>query len=183
MQEPVDQWLNNKDEQGENILEKFYKNQEKYAFPFQMIAYISLLHLIRETVKKHPGKIIITERCPHTDKYVFAQMLYDDKKIETVCYNIYNSWFDAYLEDFSFEKVIYINADPETCYDRIGKRSRQGETIPLAYLQRCHTYHEKWLKNGKYNVTELDGNQEFEHDKEIFDKWKQIIKELYCQKN
>ena len=28
-----------------------------------------------------------------TDKYVFAQMLYDSKKMEKIEYEIYNKWF------------------------------------------------------------------------------------------
>jgi len=39
--EPVKEWEGIKDKQGENILTKFYKDQEKYSFSFQMMAYIS----------------------------------------------------------------------------------------------------------------------------------------------
>ena len=42
LQEPVDMWNTIKDSNGETILSKFYGNQEKYAFSFQMMAYIHL---------------------------------------------------------------------------------------------------------------------------------------------
>lgn len=39
MREPVDVWQSICDSLGESILSKFYKNPEKYAFPFQIMAY------------------------------------------------------------------------------------------------------------------------------------------------
>ena len=45
LQEPVDDWNSIKTSDGITILEKFYSNQEKYAFSFQMMAYISRLAL------------------------------------------------------------------------------------------------------------------------------------------
>jgi deoxyadenosine/deoxycytidine kinase len=28
---------------------------------------------------------------------------------------------------------------------RITKRGREGESIPLHYIQKCHDYHEAWI--------------------------------------
>ena len=97
LQEPVDEWQSIKDSKGEDILTKFYSNQDKYAFPFQMMAYISRQALLMKTVDENPGAIIISERCIHTDKNVFAKMLYEDGKIEEVCYTIYNKWFETFI--------------------------------------------------------------------------------------
>ena len=38
LQEPVHLWENIKDEDGNNMIEKFYSNQEKYSFAFQIMA-------------------------------------------------------------------------------------------------------------------------------------------------
>ena len=38
--EPVAIWESITDNQGVNIIEKYYANQSKYAFSFQMMAYI-----------------------------------------------------------------------------------------------------------------------------------------------
>ena len=62
VQEPVDIWNTIKDDNNETILEKYYKDQEKYAFSFQIMAYISRISILRKTIKKHPNAIIITER-------------------------------------------------------------------------------------------------------------------------
>ena len=81
LQEPVSIWNTIKDENGVTILEKFYNETEKYAFQFQMMAYISRLSILREAIKNKKAKYIITERSIYTDSNVFAKMLYDDKKI------------------------------------------------------------------------------------------------------
>lgn len=163
LKEPVDEWSKIKDESGATILEKFYADQEKYSFPFQMMAYISRLNLLKETIKNIKDKmdkiyekhedysvklktIIITERSLFTDKMVFAKMLYDCGKIETINYQIYLNWFNSFADDFKINKIIYVNANPDICHERIGKRHRDGEDkISIDYLRNCHTYHENML--------------------------------------
>lgn len=157
LREPVDSWNDIKDKNGETILSKFYGNTKKYSFSFQIMAYISRLALLRETVRNNPGKIIITERCVNTDKNVFAQMLYDDGNIEDVDYQIYLRWFDEFVNDFPISGYIYVNSPPELCSERIKKRNRNGEVIPQSYLERCHDYHEKWLKTVNTNIYTIDG--------------------------
>ena len=157
LQEPVDIWATFKDKEGMTILEKFYGNQKKYAFSFQMMAYISRLQILKETVRKHPSSIILCERSIWTDRNVFAQMLYDEGKIEEIDFQIYNKWFDCLSEDFSLDGVIYLKTSPKICKARIATRNRKGESIPLEYLEKCNEYHMNWLKN-RDNVEILDGN-------------------------
>ena len=151
--EPVTTWEKIKDQNGNTMLKKFYADQEKYAFPFQMMAYISRLKMLRDIVKsvsleKDKHFIIITERSLYTDKYVFAKMLYDNGKIEHVNYQIYLNWFDTFSKDFPIEKIIYVKTSPEICHKRILKRSRIGEdVIPLEYLQSCNHYHDTMIKS------------------------------------
>jgi deoxyadenosine/deoxycytidine kinase len=171
LKEPVDEWSKIKDENGITILEKFYENQEKYSFSFQMMAYISRLKLLKETVQELtksikkitqqiivnyendeetylavPTYIIITERSLFTDKMVFAKMLYDTGKIEHINYQIYLNWFNTFADDFIVNKVVYVRTDPEICYQRIDTRHRDGEdNIPIDYLKSCSQYHENML--------------------------------------
>ena len=78
--EPVDEWEKIKDENSQSILENFYLYQEKYSFPFQIIAFISRLTILRKIYQENKNCIIISERSLYTDKLVFAKMLHDDKK-------------------------------------------------------------------------------------------------------
>jgi len=148
LKEPVGVWETIKDHAtGENILEKFYKNQEKYAFPFQVMAYASRLTMIRNAIQENPNcSVIICERSLEADKNIFANMLHDDGLIEDINYQIYSSFCKEYARDFGLDGIIYIDADAEVCHNRINKRSRQGEGgISLEYLQKCKKYHDKWL--------------------------------------
>ena len=144
LQEPVDVWNTITDEDGKTVIECFYADNKKYAFAFQMMAYISRLANIKNALKQNYD-IIFMERCLNTDRNVFAQMLYDDKKINEIEYKIYNKWFDEFLADFPNIIYIYLKTDPVVASERIMKRSRLGETIPLEYLVKCHEYHNKWL--------------------------------------
>lgn len=203
LREPVDDWEKIKDVDGNTMLKKFYADQEKYSFAFQMMAYISRLKILRDTVNKivsernqllnqkfnnlHvnyyeqenyfklPEYVIITERSLYTDKYVFAKMLHNQGKIEDVCYQIYLTWFDEFAKDFPIHYSIYVNTDPEKCYERIHKRAREGEElIPLVYLKDCHNYHEEFLDENKGVKTRklvLNGNIDIYENKKIVEKW------------
>jgi len=161
VQEPVNEWSKIKDKKGETILEKFYADQHKYAFSFQMMAYISRLALLRNVVRENPDAIIITERSVFTDRKVFAKMLYDEGKIEDVDYQIYLKWFDEFIEEIPITGLIYVTTTPEKSKQRVDLRARVGESIPLPYLQRCHDYHESWIKNIKKQVCLFNGNVDF----------------------
>jgi deoxyadenosine/deoxycytidine kinase len=182
LKEPVDEWENITDPAGQTMLQKFYGDQEKYSFPFQMMAYISRLSLLRNAIKENPGITIITERSLYTDRFVFAKMLFEMGKMEDVCYKIYLKWFDDFAEECPIFKVIYVRAQPEICHGRILKRSRTGEEgIPIDYLKRCHDYHEDMMANPAFSRNTdlvLDGNIDIFENKGALDEWLADIKEF-----
>ena len=173
LQEPVDIWKTIVDETGVTILEKFYEDQKTWSFAFQMMAYISRLSILKKTIKENPNSLIITERCVHTDRNVFAKMLYDSKKINEIEYAIYLKWFDEFLEETPVHGIVYLDVTPETCFERIAKRAREGEAIPLEYLKECERYHKDWISNLDYSTTlfTLDGNPDSEKNPEIINLW------------
>jgi deoxyadenosine/deoxycytidine kinase len=183
LKEPVDEWEKIKDENGETILKKFYADQEKYSFPFQMMAYVSRLKVLRDTLKtiktdtEDKNVIIITERSLYTDKMVFAKMLYDSKKIEHVNYQIYLNWFDTFSDEFPVNKVVYVKTSPDKCYQRIVKRSRTGEeNIPLEYLTSCSIYHDNMLDKENQECVcldqlILDGNVDIYENENQVNEW------------
>lgn len=171
LQEPVDEWHTITDKDGESILSKFYADQTKYSFAFQMMAYISRLALLKRTVEEDPNAIIITERCLYTDKNVFAKMLYDSGLIEEVEYAIYLRWFDEFQREYPISGYVYLSTSPETAYERVKKRNREGESvIPLEYLTRCHQYHDHWLSEvTNENILQLNADDDIDkiHEKII----------------
>ena len=185
LKEPVDEWEQIQDSSGNTMLQKFYLDQEKYSFSFQMMAYISRLATFKQAVKENPDAILfITERSLDTDKHVFAKMLYESGKIESVNYQIYMKWFHTFADDFPIQQVVYVRASPEICYDRIKKRSRTGEnSIPLNYLIKCHVYHEDMMDKESIgcicqNQLILDGDIDIFQNKEKLTSWIHQIREF-----
>ena len=171
LKEPVDEWSKIKDENNITILEKFYIDQEKYSFPFQMMAYISRLKLLKDSIKEikdtendfETKYVIITERSLYTDKMVFAKMLYDTCKIEYINYQIYLNWFNTFADDFSVNKIIYVKTEPE-------------DNIPIDYLKSCSKYHDNMLdKNLSECVCKdqivLNGNNNIYENESILNEW------------
>lgn len=167
LDEPVALWNQVCDKDGVNILTNLYKDIRANAFKFQMMAYISRLSLLRKAVKNPKIKLIITERSVETDRNVFAKMLYDVGDISHDEFQIYTLWFDEFLTDVPLSGIVYINASPEVCLVRIGKRARAGETIQFDYIQRCHQYHEDWIHNKNCALLELPANQDISESPRI----------------
>lgn len=175
--EPVDDWESIKDQNGTSMLQLFYQNQNKHAFAFQMMAFVSRLSKLKEAIAKNPNAIIITERSLHTDKMVFAQMLRDSNNIAFEHHQIYLKWFDTFSADYSINKIIYVNTPPEICYERIATRSRNGEsTIPLDYLTNCHAYHNNMINKFSKNCVckdqiVIDGSGNIYKNENLIDLW------------
>ena len=145
--EPTCEWEQIKDDKGVPILTNLYKDVKRFAFRFQMMAYITRLKKIRQALRTPKVKLIITERCLLTDAHVFAKMLYDDGKIEQDEYDIYTRWFDEFAKEVEPSCIIYFKASTEVCMKRIQKRNRPGENISFDYLEECNKYHNEWLNS------------------------------------
>jgi deoxyadenosine/deoxycytidine kinase len=174
LQEPVNMWEEIKDENGESIIKKFYENQKKYAFSFQILAYTTRLSILRDALNNNPNcKAIICERSLEADKNIFAKMLYDDDIIEEINYKIYEKFFDIYSEKYRIDGIIYLSSTAEICYDRILKRARNGENnIPLEYLQKCKKYHDEWLNNdNNINILKIDTTESVTYENDNGVEW------------
>jgi deoxyadenosine/deoxycytidine kinase len=170
--EPVEQWQTIKDTNtDETIIEKFYADQDRYAFSFQMMAYITRLSIIRKTMKENPNAVLISERCLDTDRNIFAQMLFENGKISDIEFQIYKKWFEEFKSDIT-QRHIYITTPTELCHSRIKQRNRKGEEIPFDYLQECDLYHQTWLN--KPSVIRIDGRESF-NEPAVFERMMQQL--------
>lgn len=179
LREPLDEWEGITDDNGTSMLKLFYEDQKQHSFSFQIMALITRLALLKEAIKNNPNSIIITERSLYTDKMVFAKMLYDTKNIESHNYKIYLKLFDTFVFDYKIDHIVYVNTSPEICYERIAKRSRDGESnISLEYLTKCHEYHNEMLSDDSLFKDQwiYDGNIELHKNKANFDILIQKIK-------
>ena len=150
--EPVDEWMTLKDEEGTNLLERFYGDQEKWSFAFQMNSFISRVKKIQDADK---GKILFVERSVYTDKHCFAENCYESGMMNKIEYDIYNRWHEWLTNNFTVkpDAYIYLRTAPEKSHERTQKRCREGEDgIPIEYLRTLHEKHEKWMEDEKLRV-------------------------------
>jgi deoxyadenosine/deoxycytidine kinase len=148
--EQVKEWSEIKDNDGKDILSLFYQDKKKYSYIFQSYVLFSRIHHLLDTIRQNPDAIIICERSHFTDLYVFAKTLHETSDISDIEWKVYNVWHSKIRELFNItiSGIIYIQTDPEICYNRIKIRSRTGEeTIPLDYLQLLDKKHNDWLIN------------------------------------
>ena len=170
IQEPVDEWMSIKDDNDVNLLDHFYKDTKKWAFPFQMTTFITRVQKISNLPENETSFI---ERSVFTDRYCFAENLYETGYLNEIEWKLYTDWFAWLGNTFQFtpDLYIYLKTTPETCFTRLKKRSRNEETgVSLEYLTQLHQRHEKWLNNGvSEKVITIDANIEFETDLKRFD--------------
>jgi len=166
-QEPVQEWMKM------DLLDKFYKDIDRWSFAFQMNCFISRSHQVD---KLEEGKNFI-ERSVLSDR-IFAQNCLNNGNMDPIEFEIYNKWSTWLYERVckKVKNIIYLRSSPEVSYERIKKRNRDGEeTIPLEYLKQLHRLHDEWLiDNEELNVLILDADK-LKLDKVTFD----VIKDKF----
>lgn len=147
IEEPVENWKAIQNEEGENILGLFYKNSKEYAYLFQTIVFKTRMMSI-----EHPQTKLVrfSERSIWTDKNIFSKSCHELGLMNTIQKNTYDLWFE-WLENKISRKpdgIIYLQADPAICLERVHKRDRLEESsVTLDYLTTIHQKHEDWLTN------------------------------------
>lgn len=162
--EPVDEWTSTMVD-GVSMLETFYNDKKKYGFSFQMYVLQSRVkHLMNALSTVPDDAVVIIERCPMTDKNIFAEMMYQSGIFSDYEYYVYNTWY-SFLIDMvpPLNGLIYLQVEPGICVDRIMKRNRDGEElIDLHYIQTLNDKHNKWLINEAEKsvipITVINGN-------------------------
>lgn len=150
VKEPVDEWIQLKNNYNENILEVFYKDKKRWSFTFQMNTFLSRIKLLENIIKNNPNKLIFTERTVQTDKNCFASELNDQNNINELEWKIYNEYYKWLTDKIDINPcaIIYLQVDPIISCERIKKRLRTGESlIELEYLEKIHFKHENWINN------------------------------------
>lgn len=169
--EPVEEWINIRDENGKNLLETFYNDKLRWSYTFQNIAYITRMDKIISMIENSEKKIIILDRSLEADLNTFAKMLYDEKFINEIEWNAYNKWNNFFNKHFGNKfkhKIIYLRCSPNISLERIKIRNRESEkNISFEYLQLVHNYHESWLFNNS-NVLIIDADKDFVNNVQNF---------------
>ena len=174
--EPVGDWLNMKNEKGESLLSLFYNDMSRWCYTFQNCALLTRLMETHRIVKSWDGitPVIVTERSIMTDRYVFADMLHRQGKMDDLEWQLYLKWFDYFAKDVPVKGVIHLTTIASTSKDRIGIRGRKGEEdIPLQYLKDLDEQHSKWIQESHLPTLEVttDEGHSIDEAVEKIDKW------------
>lgn len=163
IEEAVDEWA--------PYLEAFYKDMNKNSLLFQM-------KVLQHHMKNKENIFKIVERSPLSCIHVFGQNLLDNKQISNLDMKLMidmNNDFGWYPQN-----IIYINTPPSICYERIHKRSRDNEIIPLSYLESISNLYDKMYinKNTNLNISNIyivDGTKD---EADLSNDIKNIIRNL-----
>jgi deoxyadenosine/deoxycytidine kinase len=171
IQEPVGDWLTMKNADGESLLSLFYKDTARWSYTFQNVALLTrLMHTNELLASWTPDKpsVIVTERSVLTDRYVFAEMLHRQGKIDELEWTIYNKWFNYYAKDIPVKGIIHLATSASTSKERIGIRGRTGEEgIPLSYLADLDDQHNAWIAESHLPTLQISTEPGFAIEKTL----------------
>ncbi len=174
--EPASKWQHIGDG-DENLLDKFYKDTNRWAYTFQTYAFITRIIEQEAQLKQCVSGVQVLERSVYCDRHCFAKNCYEMGVMQPLEWQLYQEWFNWLVDGYTAKPTgfLYLQVAPEVCYERLRKRDRAEEAgVPLEYLKRLHEKHERWLVQ-KEDVTPqlhdvpvlvLPCNKDFEHNED-----------------
>jgi deoxyadenosine/deoxycytidine kinase len=186
--EPCAEWQNIN---GHNLLDEFYKDIKRWAYSFQLYAFLARIEAIEKKMATNNNPFFIAERSIFADRYVFAQTCYEIGNMTDLEWSMYTKWFDFTIARKSKKLlpsgIIYLKTDPLVSFERINLRDRLEEkNIPLEYLKALDYNHNLWLIK-KENIHELIKNipilvincdNDFENNSKIWENMVSLIQEF-----
>ncbi|WP_174220859.1 deoxynucleoside kinase [Borrelia turcica] len=132
-----------------SILDKFYKDKSRWAFPVQINFLNERFKLIKAIFRTKGG---ILDRSIYGDR-VFATLLNEGGYMSDDEYRIYLDLLDNMLEHSQIPALmIYLDCSVDEAERRIKNRNRSFETgIPREYLDNLNTKYLSWYDN--YNLS------------------------------
>ena len=155
--EPVGLWSTLTDEKGKSLLELFYEDKRRWAYTFQNFALLSRAKALTETIVSTKKTVIITERSPLTDRFVFAEMLRGSGDLTELEWTLYLRWYDSFTKDIPMTGIIYLGTDVARSADHIVRRGRAGEEgMAVDYLKALDHQHRSWLDSTDLPVLKIN---------------------------
>lgn len=187
--EPIELWQNI---DGYNLLQKFFLDQERWAFAFQSYIVATRIDQLHDAMAYNHGKIQCIERSVFSSRYCFAQNLFDTGKMSDLEWALYQKLWDRDMHDEIRKPAgfIYLRTPAEICFKRIEHRGRnEEEPISLSYLKQLEKKHDDWLlhassidqKLSQVPVLVIDNQKDFVKDIDLQGKYIQSVKKFIEQ--
>ncbi|MFA5307224.1 MAG: deoxynucleoside kinase [Candidatus Babeliales bacterium] len=145
IQEPQESWSSQA--YGQSLLENFYKDAQRWAYTIETLALVTRVkHHMATQALKLPFSLM--ERSVYSGHYCFARNGYTSGFLSPLEWDVYSRMVDVLVHQHCKPPhgFIYLQAQPEICFERIQRRQRHGEShITLEYLKQIHNFHEKLL--------------------------------------
>lgn len=129
-------------------LEKFYENPKRYALEMQFWLMSRRFEMHEEAIRHiwKTGQTVIMDRSIYGD-WVFAKKNWLDGNIEDIGYKSYVKHRDVMNKHLLVpHTVVWLQAHPSTCQERIAERGRDCEKeIPADYLRGLHALHSELM--------------------------------------
>lgn len=177
VEEPTAQW---QEGFAANMLDLFYSDSHRWAFTFQICAFVTRAKTWDEVTKLTDSQRVILERSIYCDRYVFAENCYRTGLFSETEFQLYCGMWDFTVAQYCDEPdaILYLRTPAEVCLNRIYDRGREEEKgIPLDYLQQLENLHDDWLLDNPKTIM-LDGENHWSAEEVIA----QIYDSVYAQK-
>jgi deoxyadenosine/deoxycytidine kinase len=158
IEEPTSTW---REGFAANMLGLFYEDPQRWAFTFQICAFITRAKTWSEVLALTNHSKVLLERSIFCDRYVFAENCYRTGLMAEAEYQLYRGMWDFLVNNYCVQPdiILYLRTPAKTCMDRISVRGRAEETgIPLEYLEQLEALHDEWLLNHPKAIV-LDGER------------------------
>ena len=158
IEEPTSTW---REGFAANMLGLFYEDPQRWAFTFQICAFITRAKTWSEVLALTDHSKVLLERSVFCDRYVFAENCYRTGLMAEAEYQLYRGMWEFLVSNYCVQPdvILYLRTPAKTCMERISVRGRAEETgIPLEYLEQLEALHDEWLLNHPKAIV-LDGER------------------------
>ena len=162
VEEPVSQWQNLG---GENLLEKFYQDPERWGFTFEFYSMLSKIKCLMKAADSEKN-IIIIERSILSNK-IFIDLSKEMNKLNDLEYGMLINTYNFYKQNVYpiLNGIIYLNTPVDLCVQRIIQRNRGGENnLDKNYLLMLKEKFDELSNNSTIPTLVIDGNFDLERD-------------------
>jgi deoxyadenosine/deoxycytidine kinase len=167
IEEPVEAW---QEGFAANLLDAFYRDMKRWAFTFQITAFITRAKTWKEVLARTNHSRVVLERSIFTDRYVFATNSHRLGGMTDAEWQVYCGLWEFLVSNYCVEPdcILYYRTPAEVCVERMKSRGRSEEAgVSLEYLQQLEALHDQWLLEHPRAVT-LDGTKSWSAE-EVWD--------------
>jgi len=164
VEEPVGEWQN---VGGENLLELYYQQPDRYAFPFQLhcmhTRFQAMHHAMHQSHADNRQVLLILERSWFSDMECFATMHHRAGNIKNTELTLLRQHFDiGILNVPTIDGIVLLEVPLKVAMHRMRSRGRVGEsTVTTKYQEDLRDIHDSWLNRAHIPYTRVDATAPF----------------------